>query len=326
MRNQNRAIGLLRGSGTRMALWFYALMRLLRMKDVLKATTAQLAFSEAVKSAGKNNSPKIKAAVMDIEDHSFFHDIYIILRAVYPALRALRYCDSNTPMMDKIYYLVHRTSESLRKSIDELDHEGRNGVQLLADGVMEAELADELVQEAEEVFGGDNDSVVQDEGGETLEYVLLFHSHLCLQLSHYFAFDYYCRFNPDDDSDDDEEGTGIDRATASFGNILLLEWEKRKAKLEHDYAIAGWALSVMPEVRADVAARMTGVHRDAIENVIKKLHTAPCPNPKVAGKSEAEIIDIFWDEFKAFQQLHPPFNQAHRWNSLDATNGRSHMA
>ena len=110
-----------------MALWFYALMRLLRMKDVLKATTAQLAFSEAVKSSGKNNSLKIEAAVMDIEDHSFFHDIYIILRAVYPALRALRYCDSNTPMMDKIYYLVHRTSESLHKSIDELDHEGRNG-------------------------------------------------------------------------------------------------------------------------------------------------------------------------------------------------------
>jgi hypothetical protein len=45
-----------------------------------------------------------KAAVHDIEDDKFWKCLYVLLRAVYPALRALRYCDSNLPVMDKISF------------------------------------------------------------------------------------------------------------------------------------------------------------------------------------------------------------------------------
>ena len=49
--------------------------------------------------------------------------MYIQLRAVFPALRALWYCNSNMPCMDKIYYLSHRTSEAIENSQDDLNDE-----------------------------------------------------------------------------------------------------------------------------------------------------------------------------------------------------------
>ena len=100
---------------------------------------------------------------------------------------------------------------------------------------------------------------------------------------------------------------------------------KRKSRLEHDYSIAGWALSVMPDVYADATARFKGNHRDALERVVRKLHKAPCPNPAIelADKTEDEIVELFWKEFKAFQKKQPPFHLAYRWNSQDARMGKS---
>ena len=42
--NNGRKIGLLQGAGMRMALWFYAMMRLLHLKQPLKATIHQQQF------------------------------------------------------------------------------------------------------------------------------------------------------------------------------------------------------------------------------------------------------------------------------------------
>jgi len=97
MGNKGRKVGLLRGSGTQMALWFYAMMRLLRLKQALMATIHQQRFSDL------NNNETVAMAVQDIENPDFWKCLYIILRAVFPALRLLRYCDKSKPAMDKIY-------------------------------------------------------------------------------------------------------------------------------------------------------------------------------------------------------------------------------
>ena len=60
---------------------------------------------------------------MDVENEKFWKGLYILLRAVFPALRALRYCDSNTPVMDKIYFLSHRTTTAIAQSKEFLDNE-----------------------------------------------------------------------------------------------------------------------------------------------------------------------------------------------------------
>ena len=94
---------MLRGATTRMASWFYAMMRVLRHKDTLKSTIHTLKFRDLVKN------DKIRGAVMDIENEVFFKALYILLLAVFPAICALHFTDSNEPMMDKIYFFSQRT-------------------------------------------------------------------------------------------------------------------------------------------------------------------------------------------------------------------------
>ena len=60
--------------------------------------------------------------MFDIEDPLFFKALFVLLRAVFPAIHALRYYDSNIPMMDKIYVLSKRTVLALTNSIDALNN------------------------------------------------------------------------------------------------------------------------------------------------------------------------------------------------------------
>ena len=104
----------------------------------------------------------------------------------------------------------------------------------------------------------------------------------------------------------------------SFGRQFIWNWDKRKNHIEHEYPIVGWSLCVMESVQKDVAARLTGTHRDAIAEVVRRLHCAPCPNtnPAIARMSTSEIIDTYWNEFKSFQQLSYPFAEPSRWAML----------
>ena len=79
----------------------------------------------------------------------------------------------------------------------------------------------------------------------------------------------------------------------------MYEWDRRKKKLENEWSNTAWALSVMPDIWEDVKVRLTGVHRDAIGGLVKKLHLPPCPNPNKEAQlmDTDEVIDVFWDEF-----------------------------
>ena len=114
-----------------------------------------------------------------------------------------------------------------------------------------------------------------------------------------------------------------------MGQTLVKLWNTRKSKLENDYALCAWALCVMPAVRDDVKDRMTGIHRDAIARIVKKLHVPPCPNTArlpdgtpVSDMSPEEVIDLFWDEFQIKTK---PFDNVARWNCPNAKAGESHI-
>jgi tRNA(Leu) C34 or U34 (ribose-2'-O)-methylase TrmL len=136
-----RAVGLLRGSGTRMALWFYAMLRVLRLERVLLATIHQAKFVDLPKNA------RVNAAIFNIQNRNFFKALFAILSAVIHALVALRACDMNEPMMDKIYYLTHQTTEALTKSRSVL-----NDTALFGEFEMSVDESD-LDEEEQEVFG-----------------------------------------------------------------------------------------------------------------------------------------------------------------------------
>jgi hypothetical protein len=108
--NKGCKVGLLRGAGTRMALWFYAMMCILRLKQPLTATIHQQKFVHL------NLNGSVRAAVQDINNDKFWKCKYLLLRAVFPALRLRHYCDKSKPAMDKIFFLSHRTTLALNKS------------------------------------------------------------------------------------------------------------------------------------------------------------------------------------------------------------------
>jgi hypothetical protein len=108
--NKGCKVGLLRGAGTRMAVWFYAMMHLLRLKQPLMATIYQQKFVYL------NLNDSVRAAVQDINNNKFWKCIYFLLRAVFPVLRLLHYCDKSKPAMDKIFFLSHMTTLTLNKS------------------------------------------------------------------------------------------------------------------------------------------------------------------------------------------------------------------
>ncbi len=56
------------------------------------------------------------AAVIDIEDEVFWNAIYCPLCDVFPALKALRYCDSNILAMDKICFLMKQADDDFLDS------------------------------------------------------------------------------------------------------------------------------------------------------------------------------------------------------------------
>ena len=277
-------------------------MRALRLRQPLTATIHQQTFVDLT----LNDSAK--AAVRDIKDDKLWKCIYILLRAVFPALRLLRYCDKNEPAMDKIFFLSRRTTVALDKSMEFLNDKTLFGA-LKSD--------DNLTREGNIVLGGagdaendsDDDNVIFNDGPPPSE----------------------------DDSDVTEDEFDPDATTQldvtpynsvmSFGRQVIWHWSKRKQRIEHEFAIAGWALCVMDDVRKDVLERMTGAHRDAIEKVVSRLHLPPCPNsnPAVSAMSLHEIIDSFWNEFKAFQNRTNPYHDPIRWASYDVTRGSSYL-
>ncbi len=114
--NKGRTVNLLQGAGTQMALWFYAKVHLLRLRQPLAATIHQ----QKIVDLNLNNS--VRAAANDVKDNKFWKCVYLILCAVFPALRLLHYCNKRKPAMDKIFFLSDRTTLALKKSEEFLNN------------------------------------------------------------------------------------------------------------------------------------------------------------------------------------------------------------
>ena len=238
-------------------------------------------------------------AVQDIKAENFWKCIYILLLAVFPALRALWYCDSNTPCMDKLFHLSHRTTVAIENSLDDYNGESLFG---------SLETDQNLIEEGNMVMGSDlNNSANND------DYGIVFQEPTP-----------GTNVTDDELSSDEGETQTPSNTTMSFGRQVTWHWNKRKQRIEHEYSIASWALCVMETVWADVREQLTGEHRDAIEKVIAPLHVPPChnPNPTVHTMLTHEIMDTFWNEFKAFQNCTQPYHVMSRWASSDCVSGK----
>jgi hypothetical protein len=199
-----------------MAMWFYAMIRLLRLELPLKATVHQQKF----RSLPLNESARM--AVLGIQEAKFWKCLHILLRSVFPALKLLCYCDANKPSMDKIFFLSHRTTQAIENSFETLNDKELFGSQT-PDGT--------LTQ-------GDNNLDGADDSDEE-----------------------EVAFTDSDDDDDTENNEATPyNSIMSFRRTVLFHWNRRKKRIEHEYAIAGWALSIVNEVWKDVREQVRGEH------------------------------------------------------------------
>jgi hypothetical protein len=225
MASKGCTVNLLRGAGTQMALWFYAMVRLLRLRQPLAATIHQQRFVDL----NLNNS--VRAAVHDIKNDKFWKCIYVLLCAVFSTLRLFCYCNKSKPAMDKIFFLSHWTTLALEKSEEFLNNRNLFG-SLRSDS--------NLTQEGNIVLGEGGD--ISDEENDVYE---------------------NAPPQSEEKSDHDEESIDKDALTQlsqvtpynsimSLGCQVIWHWNKCKHRIEHEYAIAGWALCIMEDVRKDV--------------------------------------------------------------------------
>ena len=89
----------------------------------------------------------------DIQDEKLWKSMYILLRSIFPALRALCYCDASKPSMDKIFFLSHRTTQAIKMSKAFLDDESLFGSIMMDHN---------LSPEGNMVWGEDDDDGVVD--------------------------------------------------------------------------------------------------------------------------------------------------------------------
>jgi hypothetical protein len=60
-----------------------------------------------------------------------------------------------------------------------------------------------------------------------------------------------------EESVDEDAPTQLSQVTPynlimSFGHQVIWHWNKRKQRIKHEYAIAGWAVCIMEDVQKDV--------------------------------------------------------------------------
>ncbi len=124
-------------------------MRLIHLQQPLKATIHHQKFLDLTLTTSA------RGAVQDIKDDNFWKCMYILLHAMFPALRALWYCDSNTPCMDKLFHLSYRTTVAIENSLDYVNDKSLFG-SLKTDH--------NLIEESNIVLGSDlNNSANNDE-------------------------------------------------------------------------------------------------------------------------------------------------------------------
>jgi hypothetical protein len=202
--------------------------------------------------------------------------------------------------MDKFFFLSHRTTQAIERSQKFLNDSNLFGALTMDSN---------LIAEGNVILGLNDGDIGNEEAEEVVFEV---------------TPPTEDKLSGDEDNDSNE---GESVVTMLLRAAVRWNWCKHKIKIEHPYAIAAWALGVMEDVCEDVRLRLKGAERGAIEEVVKHLHLSTCPNKSVdlLKTSSAEIVDTFWNEFKAFQCCMEPSHHPSQWATPDVSSGRSHI-
>ncbi len=136
----------------------------------------------------------------------------------FPALNVLRYCDSNVPAMDKIFFLVKRADAAIENSSSMLNDE--------------------------ELFGCPDNCVIT--GCEKVLGEVFGESGFVSERYEIFCFIVFQNLTLIFDSH--FSGSDSDEEEASLSCMVKQSQMRRKQLLQHDFAITGWAHSILLEI------------------------------------------------------------------------------
>ena len=270
-------LGLIRAADNRMAGYFTAFHRMLRLKPALEATIASAEFLSL-----KLTKPVVLRVVAFLKDQAMWNTMHVLTRCLFPALRVLRLADKSEPGFDCLYYFIRRTDRAMDWSTRSF-----NSVAYFTTAVRDPVVMEDLVRND----GGPCDGSLEED-----EYTSMLAQ----------GYD-------DDDDDDEERDVGVTNATSGrdLGRSIMTLWNSRKVKMVSDFCIAGWLLSPLEEVMEDVRTNRTGSHTDSMDRIIKKMYYS-CNDDELGT-----IMDKFWTEWDEFHTRAGRFGDGRKyiWNS-----------
>ncbi len=209
--------GLLHGVDTKFVTWFYTMHRVLRMKLAFKATTHNPSFASLLKN------DQVAAAVNDIKDEVFWKVICCLLCALFHALKASRYCDSNIPATNKFFsWCSKRMKHCMTRSC------------FLMIKTFLGLLEEWPYQTARKKWKKFLDKQYRKNWWDTKVWMIFW---IKLKfLSFHFS-----------DNDNDNNIT--------LGDAVLFAWNKRENRSEHAYVVTALALSLQLDIRVDCMER-----------------------------------------------------------------------
>ena len=173
-----------------------------------------------------------------------FQVIKQALRAVFPLMVLLLYCDMASPVMDGLYYYVQRTDETLSKSKEALNIlDLKKMVAQL--GKLKRASRDELKSSSDDEDGSNEVGAKSDESDESHDEDLT-------------------------PSETMETSTTLE-ADDRLGGKLSKLWRRRRPDLVHPFAVAGYYLCPVPEVMEHRKQHGTGSDRLVVEKLLVKL-------------------------------------------------------
>ena len=129
----------------------------------------------------------------------------------------------------------------------------------------------------------------------------------------------------EDDDDDSTDGLPAQwTAQTTLGGDVVRLWQKRRAKLTTDFAIAGWLLSPIPDIYKDSSLNQNGGHRDIVDGLLRKVMGGDFADD---SNELHDMLNTFWDEFEMFKTKTGPFDKSYIWSpqNQDINQGRSHI-
>ena len=244
--NNGWKIGLIKAADTRMAGYFMALHRSLRLKTALEATICSLPFRDL--NLDHDHMTEI------VMNEKRWERIYLILKSTFSALRVLRLADSNSAGMDKLFYLTRQTEKNLERLRHRL-----NSTKLFGPGpvqVIKLSIRDYLAEDKSESEYDESEDDSGTDGSES-----------------------------ESDNDSNNSSIHGEVLKCDLGDLIIAAWKKRAKHLKHDYSVTGWLLSVCPEKMADVASNESGEHYLCADCLIERLFHG-CTEDELGDKKD----------------------------------------